>query len=170
MAVDVDDIAGVDGTPISLGKYAEHLGVSKQAVSVAISRGRLTDKSVIRVNEQPKIRSITEADREWRENSRRPRTPDVPHPDVQRLRLSVDRFVVCRTRDFVAIQSCTVDYQYWEAGSHSLVCRAEAGSTFEELVEENCLIFAMKPEAARRLAELLLLKAESAPDVEELPK
>ena len=55
---------------ISLAAYARHRGVSKEAVSRAVKKGRLA--KCIERNErgQPKIRSVEEADAEWAETTR----------------------------------------------------------------------------------------------------
>lgn len=61
--------------PLSLRAYAKHRGVSAEAVSKAISEGRLVH-SVMRVKGAPKIAFADLADREWETNTQ-PR-PDAP--------------------------------------------------------------------------------------------
>lgn len=63
--------------PISLRAYAKRRGVSPEAVSKAISDGRLRE-SVVFVDGQPKIASYEVATIEWTANTR-PRI-DNPHP------------------------------------------------------------------------------------------
>lgn len=67
--------------PLSLRAYARRRGVSAEAVSKAVSAGRL-DKSVTRVNGAPKIADPDLADREWREHTaeRPPPTSHTPPP------------------------------------------------------------------------------------------
>lgn len=62
---------------MSLRTYARHRGVSVEAVSKAITAGRLRE-SVVKVDGQPKIASIEIADTEWIANTR----PRVDHPPV----------------------------------------------------------------------------------------
>lgn len=60
---------------MSLRTYARHRGVSVEAVSKAITAGRLRE-SVVKVDGQPKIASLELADLEWISNTR----PRVDHP------------------------------------------------------------------------------------------
>ncbi len=55
--------------PLSLRSYARRRGVSPEAVSKAITDGRLRD-SVVMVGGAPKIADAELADREWEANSR----------------------------------------------------------------------------------------------------
>lgn len=55
---------------ISLTAYAKHRGVSKEAVSRAIKKGRLARCVERNERGQPKIRSADEADAEWAETTR----------------------------------------------------------------------------------------------------
>lgn len=63
--------------PTSLRAYAKRRGVSAEAVSKAITAGRLRD-SVMMVDGAPKIGDVELADREWEANTR-PRI-DQPRP------------------------------------------------------------------------------------------
>ena len=60
--------------PLSLRAYAKRKGVSPEAVSKAITSGRLKE-SVVRVRDQPKIADPELADREWEANTQ----PRVDH-------------------------------------------------------------------------------------------
>jgi phage terminase Nu1 subunit (DNA packaging protein) len=62
--------------PLSLRAYAKHRGVSAEAVSKAITEGRLRE-SVTRVKGAPKIADAELADREWDANTR-PRVENGP--------------------------------------------------------------------------------------------
>ncbi len=61
--------------PTSLRAYARRRGVSVEAVSKAVTAGRLRE-SVVIVGGKPKIADIELADREWTANTR----PRVDHP------------------------------------------------------------------------------------------
>jgi hypothetical protein len=69
--------------PLSLRAYALRRGVSAEAVSKAVASGRL-DRSVTRVDGQPKIADPELADREWAANTRsngdRPDPAATPAP------------------------------------------------------------------------------------------
>lgn len=65
-----------DEKPTSLRAYARQRGVSAEAVSKAITAGRLS-KSIALVDGQPKIASVDLANREWAENTRA-RIEDAP--------------------------------------------------------------------------------------------
>ncbi len=62
-------------SPLSLRAYARRRGVSAEAVSRAIAKGRL-QASVVRVNGAPKIADPEMADREWAANTDLSRAPD----------------------------------------------------------------------------------------------
>jgi phage terminase Nu1 subunit (DNA packaging protein) len=70
--------------PLSLRAYARRRGCSPEAVSKAITAGRLRE-SVVRVGGQPKIRDPELADREWEASTDRTRSPieAVHDPDGQ---------------------------------------------------------------------------------------
>lgn len=57
-------------TPIALAAYARHLGITPQALQVAINRGRL-HRSLVIVRGKRKIRSIEQADKEWAQTEMR---------------------------------------------------------------------------------------------------
>lgn len=71
-----------DATPMSLRAYASRRGVSAEAVSKAITAGRLR-QSVVMVDGIPKIGDPDIADREWEINTRpqADRARSTPMPD-----------------------------------------------------------------------------------------
>lgn len=60
--------------PLSLTKYAQHLGVSLTVVSRAVRKGRLS-KSVVQTPAGPKIGDVELADVEWKANGNHTTTP-----------------------------------------------------------------------------------------------
>lgn len=70
--------------PLSLRAYAERRGVSAEAVSQAVKRGRLS-ASIVRVGGRPKIRDPDLADREWAESTRPDMVP-ISGPAARRGR------------------------------------------------------------------------------------
>lgn len=70
-------MASAKPKPTSLREYARRRGVSAEAVSKAITAGRLKE-SVVTVGGKPKIGDVELADREWEANTR-PRI-DQPRP------------------------------------------------------------------------------------------
>lgn len=66
--------------PISLAAYARHRGCKPPNVTRAVQRGKL-NKSVVRVNGKPKIRSADLADEEWAANSHGTRHPSTAPPE-----------------------------------------------------------------------------------------
>jgi phage terminase Nu1 subunit (DNA packaging protein) len=77
--------------PVSLRAYARRRGVSAEAVSKAVSEGRLA-ASVVRVRGAPKIADVELADREWEANTR-PRVDLPPDARAAGRRLGVDEAV-----------------------------------------------------------------------------
>lgn len=73
--------------PISLREYARLRGVSAEAVSKAVTAGRLRE-SVVQVGGKPKIGDVELADREWGANTR-PRA-DMPLPPKRGARPTED--------------------------------------------------------------------------------
>lgn len=83
---------------ISLRAYAKQRGVSAEAVSKAVSSGRLRE-SVAIVDGQPKIRDPELADREWEANTRQ-RVDQPPATPARLKRESVERDVTDDVPDY----------------------------------------------------------------------
>lgn len=108
--------------PLSLRAYARRRGCSAEAVSKAITAGRLTG-SVIRVDGQPKIRDPELADREWEASTDRTRSPvEAVHDADGKLQLQAE---LARAK-------------YWEANLKEQQFREREGKLVEiEVVERK---------------------------------
>lgn len=69
----------VEEKGISLSAYARHRGISPQAVSKEVQKGRLK-RSVTLIEGRPRILAVAAADREWEASSRRPAAALPPGP------------------------------------------------------------------------------------------
>jgi hypothetical protein len=103
-------------TPLSLRAYARRRGCSAEAVSKAITTGRLS-RSVVRVDGQPKIADPDLADREWAEATDQTRSP-------------------LRAADGLKLQEELARAKHWEANLKEQQFREREGELVEaKLVE-----------------------------------
>jgi hypothetical protein len=145
---------------VSFAEYARYRGVSRAAVSKALSRGRI--KNAVRVVDGRQLVDVGLADQEWAANTGRPRLPATePSPGPR----EAWRYAVVRTREYVVIQEIASSAVHSVKAPDSFIDSAHSATSLdaEEITD------VMTPETARRLAALLIEKAAARADVDDLP-
>lgn len=84
--------------PISLSEYARHRGCSLQAVGKAARSGRLRH-SLVQTSRGLKVADLALADREWAENSQRPK-PRAVEADIN---TPLDHLSVCSVQQSILL-------------------------------------------------------------------
>jgi hypothetical protein len=136
--------------PLSLRAYARRRGVSPEAVSRAIERGRLRE-SVVRVGGAPKVANPELADREWARNTESDKKPIwVQERDErrQRARRAEDRSRAEATEDCPVLP--------FERFSVMVVDDDEVSVFDVKAPEDSGDGYCMSRDTARKLAAALL--------------
>jgi hypothetical protein len=117
---------------ISLRAYAKRRGVSPEAVSEAVSSGRLSASVTRNARGQPKIADPDLADREWEANTDwsrvpafAPKDPDgLPEPDAEEDEMSTDGLP--SANEGMSLLEASAIEKVWKAKLAELKFRKEA--------------------------------------------